>query len=58
MMPPPQTPGVYLVLFADDTSLCETDRKESSVVRKVQPGLSSMDTTCERLNIKINEDKT
>jgi hypothetical protein len=39
----PQTPGVYLGLFADDTCIYVTDRKE---------------TWCERWNIKINEDKT
>jgi hypothetical protein len=57
-MPPPQTPGVYLALFADDTCLYATDRKEGFVVRKFQRGLSSMETLCEGWNIKINEDKT
>jgi hypothetical protein len=34
----PQTPGIYLALFADDTCLClyATDQKEGSVVRKFQ----------------------
>jgi retron-type reverse transcriptase len=50
----PQTYGVHLVLFADDTCLHETDRKEGFIVRKLQRGLSSMDTWCERWNIKIN----
>jgi hypothetical protein len=54
----PQTPGVYLVLFADGTCLYATDRKESFVVRKLQRGLSSMETWCECWNIKINEDNT
>jgi hypothetical protein len=54
----PQTPGVYLALFADDTCLYATDREEGFVVRKLQRGLSSMKTWCERWNIKINEDKT
>jgi hypothetical protein len=40
----PQTPGVHLVLFADDTCLYATDHKESFVLRKLQRGLSSMDT--------------
>jgi hypothetical protein len=40
----PQTPGVYLALFADDTCLYATDRKEGFVVRKLQRGLSSMET--------------
>jgi hypothetical protein len=38
----PQTPGAYLALFADDTCLYATDRKEGFVVRKLQCGLSSM----------------
>jgi hypothetical protein len=49
-----QTPGVYLALFADDTCLYATDRKEGFVVRKLQRGLSSMETWCERWNIKVN----
>jgi hypothetical protein len=35
-----------------------TYRKEGFVLRKFQRGLSSMETWCERWNIKINEDKT
>jgi hypothetical protein len=50
-----RTPGVYLALFAVDTCLYATDRKEGIVVRKLQRGLSSMETWCERWNIKINE---
>jgi hypothetical protein len=53
-----QTPGIYLTLFVDDTCLDATDRKEVSVVRKLQLGLSSMETWFEGCNIKINEDKT
>jgi hypothetical protein len=54
----PQTHGVHLALFTDDTCLYATDRKEGFIIRKLQRGLSSMDTWCERWNIKINEDKT
>jgi hypothetical protein len=36
----PQTSGVHLALFADDTCLYTTDRKEGFVVRKFQRGLS------------------
>jgi hypothetical protein len=54
----PQTPGVYLALFADNTCLYAIDCKESSVVRKSQHGLSSMETCCERWNIENNENKT
>ncbi|PNF42024.1 hypothetical protein B7P43_G12302 [Cryptotermes secundus] len=54
----PQTHGVNLALFADDTCLYATDRKEGFIVRKLQRGLSSMETWCERWNKKINEDKT
>jgi retron-type reverse transcriptase len=51
---PPQTQGVHLALFADDTCLYATDRKEGFIVRKLQRGLTSI----EAWNIKINEDKT
>jgi hypothetical protein len=57
-MNPPQTPGVHLAIFADDTCVYATDRKEDFIVRKFQRGLSSMEALCERWNIKINEDKT
>jgi hypothetical protein len=53
-----QTSGVNLALFADDTCLYATDHKEGYVLRKVQRGLNSMATWCERWNIEINEDKT
>jgi hypothetical protein len=39
----PQTHGIHLALFADDTCLYATDRKEG-FFRKLQHGLSSMDT--------------
>jgi hypothetical protein len=54
----PQTYSVHLALFADDTCLYATDRKEGFVVRKLQRRLSLMETWCERWNIKINEDNT
>jgi hypothetical protein len=57
-MMPHQTPGVYLALFADDIYLYVTDRKVCFVVRKLQHGLSSMETSCEHWHIIINEDKT
>jgi hypothetical protein len=53
----PKTRGVNLALFADDTCLYATDRKDGFIVRKLQRGLSSMEAWCERWNIKINEDK-
>jgi hypothetical protein len=34
------TPGVYLALFAGDTLLYATVRKEGFVIRKLQRGLS------------------
>jgi hypothetical protein len=34
--------GVNLVLFADDTCLYATERKEGYVLRKLQRGLNSM----------------
>jgi hypothetical protein len=54
----PQTPGVYLALFAEDTHLYGMDRKEGFVVRKLQGGRSSTETWCERWNIRINKSKT
>jgi hypothetical protein len=53
----PQTFGVYLGLFADDTCIYATDRKEGYVLRKLQRGLSATETGCEHRNIKINEGK-
>jgi hypothetical protein len=55
---PPQTQGVHLALFADDSCLYATDRKEGFILRKLQRGLSSIEAWCERWNFKINEDKT
>jgi hypothetical protein len=54
----PQTIVVNLTLFADDTCLYATERKEDYVLRKLQRGLNSIAAWCERWNIKINEDKT
>jgi hypothetical protein len=54
----PQTPGVYLGFFPDDTSVYSTDRKEDYALRKSQRGLSATETWCESWNIKINEDNT
>jgi hypothetical protein len=54
----PQSPGVHLALFADDTCIYATDRKEGYVLRKLQGGLTSVGSWCERWNIRINEDKT
>jgi hypothetical protein len=54
----PQTPGVNLALFADDTCLYATDHKEGYVLRKIQRGLDSMAAWCKHWNNKINEDKT
>jgi hypothetical protein len=53
-----QTCGVYLGLSADDTCIYATDHKEGYVLRKMQQGLSAIETWCERRNIKINDDKT
>jgi hypothetical protein len=54
----PQVPGVYLALFADDTYMFATDRKEGYVLRKLQRGPNSIVTWCKRWNTKINEDKS
>jgi hypothetical protein len=53
----PQTHCVHLALFADNSCLCATNRKKG-FVRKLQRGLSSMETWCERWNVQINEEKT
>jgi hypothetical protein len=53
-----RTPGVHFALFADDTCMYATDRKEGYVLRKLQSGLNEMEEWCEDWNIKINEDKT
>jgi hypothetical protein len=52
----PQTPGVNLALFADDTCLYGTDCKEGYVLRKIQRGLDSIEAWCKHWNIRINED--
>jgi hypothetical protein len=52
----PQARGVNLALFADDTCLYATDRKEGFIVRKLQRGPSSMEAWCERWYMKINVD--
>jgi hypothetical protein len=46
----PQSNGVHLAVFADDTCLFATDRKEGIIVRKFQRGLNSMETWCESWN--------
>jgi hypothetical protein len=53
----PQAYSVNLALFADDTCLYATERKEGIVLRKIQRGLNSMAAWYERWNIKVNEDK-
>jgi hypothetical protein len=52
----PRTQGVHLALFADDTCLYATDRRESYVLRKLQRGLNAREEWCEKWNIEINEE--
>jgi hypothetical protein len=47
-MIPPKTPGAYLGLFADDTCIYATDRKEGYVLRKLQRGLSATEAWRDR----------
>jgi hypothetical protein len=54
----PQTTGVHLALFAEDTCLYATEHKEGYVLRKLQRGLNSMAEWSKLWNIKMNEDKT
>jgi hypothetical protein len=49
----PQTPGVYLGLFADDAGIYATDSKEGYVLRKLQQDLNAIEMWCEHWNIKI-----
>jgi hypothetical protein len=53
----PQTPGVYLGLFADDTCIYAADRRECYVLRKLQRGLSAIETWCECWNMKSTKIK-
>jgi hypothetical protein len=53
-----QTPNVHVALYADGTCIYCTDRKESYVLRKLQHGLTLVESWCEHWNIKITEDKT
>jgi hypothetical protein len=55
-MIPSQTTGAYLALFADDTCMYATDRKEGYVLRKLQRGLNQIKTWCKHWKIKINGD--
>jgi hypothetical protein len=54
----PQTPGAYLGISDDDTCSYATDRKEGFVLRKLQRGLSAIETWFERWKLKINEEMT
>jgi hypothetical protein len=53
-----QTVDVNVALFADDTCVYATERKDGYVLRKVPRDLNSMSAWCECWNIKISEDKT
>jgi hypothetical protein len=53
-----QTLRAFLAVFADDTSMYATSRKERYALRKLQRGLTSFDTWCKCWNIKINEDNS
>lgn len=47
-----QKPSVHLALFYDDTCIYCTDRKEGYALRKLQCGLTLMETWCECWTIK------
>jgi hypothetical protein len=53
-----QATNLHLALFADDTCLYATDRKEGYIIRKLQRGLDTLVAWCEGWNIKINKYKT
>jgi len=48
----PETSGIFLALFAGDTCLYTTDRKECHVLRMMQHGITSLESWCEKLNKK------
>jgi hypothetical protein len=52
-----QRADFHPALYADDTCIHCTDRKEGYVLRNMQHGLTSMEPWCESWSIKINEDK-
>jgi hypothetical protein len=54
----PQTIGVDLALFADDTCRYAIEHKEGYVLRKLQHSLNSMVAWCEHWNNTLNEDKS
>jgi hypothetical protein len=39
-----QSPGIYLALFADDTCVYTTDKNEGYVFRKLQRGITSVES--------------
>jgi hypothetical protein len=49
----PQTPGGLSSLFADDTCIYATDRKEGYVLRKLQRGMSA--GTSKSFKIKLRQ---
>jgi hypothetical protein len=54
----PQTSGVCPDIFAYDSCIYATDRKENYALRNLQRSLSAIEKWCEHWNIKVNEDKT
>jgi hypothetical protein len=55
---PPQTPGVCVGHFADNTSIYGTDHKEVYVLRKLQKDLIATETCYGRWMTNISDDKT
>jgi hypothetical protein len=51
----PVAPGTHLVLFADNTFICAT---EKHVLCKLQCNHTAMNSLCEHWNVMINEGKT
>jgi hypothetical protein len=54
----PLVPGIHLALFADYTCIYATEKHERRVLCKLQRGLTTVKSCCERWNIKINEGKS
>jgi hypothetical protein len=53
----PAAPGTHLALFVDYTCIYATEKNERHVLCKLQRGLTTVNSFCERWNIKINEGK-
>jgi hypothetical protein len=54
----PVAPGTHLALFVDDVCIYAIEKHERHILRKLQRGLTVVNSWCERWNIKVNEAKS